>query len=78
MILKIITPAGIQVECQTERVFLPGSAGCFEVLKNHAPLISTLEKGVVRYGDADGRMQEYAVMSGFVKVKENVIIVCCE
>ncbi len=78
MILKIITPAGVQVECQTEKVFLPGSAGSFEVLKNHAPLISTLEKGAVRYEDINGQMLEFPLLSGFVKVKDNIVTVCCE
>jgi len=78
MVLEIITPAGIQVKCQVEKVFLPGGAGCFEVLKNHAPVLSVLEKGAVRYQDSEGQMQEFALQSGFVKVKDNVITVCCE
>lgn len=78
MILKIITPAGVQIECNSRKVFLPGSAGSFEVLHNHAPLISILEKGNVRYEDGEGVMQEFALRSGFVKVKDNVITVCCE
>ena len=66
MNLKIITPTGCMVDAEA-----------FEVLTNHAPLISTLDKGIVRY-EQDGVMQEYAVETGFVKVDNNTIVVCTE
>ncbi len=77
MKLKIITPTGCTVDAEVAKVFLPGGAGAFEVLSNHAPLISTLDKGSVRYGQ-DGAMKEYAVENGFVKVEDNTIVVCTE
>lgn len=75
--LRIITPVGCAVEAEVTKVFLPGGAGAFEVLGNHAPLVSTLEKGAVRY-EQNGVMQEYALDSGFVKVENNTIVVCTE
>ena len=77
MKLKIITPVGCTVEAEVTKVFLPGGAGAFEVLQNHAPLISTLDKGLVRY-EQRGVMKEYAVETGFVKVDDNTIVVCTE
>ena len=77
MTLKIITPTGCVVEASVAKVFLPGGAGAFEVLSNHAPLVSTLEKGLIRYEEA-GSMKEYAVDNGFVKVENNTIEVCTE
>lgn len=77
MELKVITPLGCTVEAVVTKVFLPGGAGAFEVLQGHAPLISTLEKGVVRY-EQDGVMKEYPVETGFVKVDDNTIVVCTE
>ena len=77
MKLKIITPVGCTVDADVTKVFLPGGAGACEVLQNHAPLISTLEKGAVRY-EQEGVMKEYAVETGFVKVDDNTIIVCTE
>ena len=50
MTLQIITPTGCVLQTQVTRVFLPGSASAFEVLKGHAPIVSTLDKGKVRYG----------------------------
>ena len=77
MELKVITPVGCTVEAVVTKVFLPGGAGAFEVLQGHAPLISTLEKGVVRY-EQDSVMKEYPVETGFVKVDDNTIVVCTE
>ena len=77
MTLKIITPLGCAVEAEVEKVFLPGGAGAFEVLQNHAPLVSTLVKGAVKYGTGSD-LQEYAVTGGFVKVENNTIVVCTE
>ena len=77
MTLKIITPLGCVVEAEVEKVFLPGGAGAFEVLKGHAPLVSTLLPGAVKYGTGDS-LQEYPVSGGFVKVENNVIVVCTE
>lgn len=77
MTLKIITPAGCVLEASVEKVFLPGGAGAFEVLKGHAPLVSTLLAGKVRY-EEQGSMKEYEITDGFVKVEDNVIIVCSE
>ena len=77
MTLKIITPLGCAVEAEVEKAFLPGGAGAFEVLQNHAPLVSTLSAGKVKYGTGDA-LQEYELTGGFVKVENNTIIVCTE
>ena len=77
MTLKIITPSGCILEASVTKVFLPGGAGAFEVLQNHAPLISTLHAGKVRY-EEDGTLKEYDSTEGFVKVEDNVITVCTE
>lgn len=77
MKLKIITPLGTAVEAEVEKVFLPGGAGAFEVLQNHAPLVSTLVQGQIVYG-SDAELKEYQVGGGFVKVDRNTIVVCTE
>ena len=77
MKLKIITPLGTAVEDEVEKVFLPGGAGAFEVLQNHAPLVSTLLPGKIVYG-SEAKLIEYQVCGGFVKVDRNTIVVCTE
>lgn len=58
-------------------MFLPGAAGSFEVLKGHAPLISTLAPGTVRWRGADGE-HSLPVSSGVVRVLDDEIMVCME
>lgn len=77
MTLVVMTPEKTMLEIPVGMVSLPGSKGRFAVLKNHAPLISSLEEGDVVYVSegVEGRMQ---ITSGFVEVKENRITVCAE
>ena len=77
MTLCIITPLGKALEVSTLKVFLPGGAGAFEVLRGHAPLVSTLTAGTIRY-EQDGVLKEYPVTGGFVKVDNNMVLVCTE
>ena len=76
MKLHIITPTGIE-EHTVEAVFLPGAAGAFEVLKGHAPIISALVAGDVRWREASG---EHArpVGGGMVMVEDDIIKICAE
>lgn len=41
--LKIVSPAKVEFRGQVERVVVPGTNGQFEILPNHAPIISSLE-----------------------------------
>jgi F-type H+-transporting ATPase subunit epsilon len=75
--VRIIAPDELLFEGEVESVTLPGSAGSFSVLINHAPIISSLESGKVVVKASDG-VQEYPLKSGFVEVKENNITVCIE
>ena len=76
MTLKIITPEAVS-EYQAEAVFLPGAAGAFEVLKGHAPVISALSAGEVRWRDASGEHVQ-ALSSGMVMVENDIIKLCAE
>ena len=48
MYLEIITPEQTLYKGDVESVFFPGSHGDFQVLNNHAPIVSTLTKGKVK------------------------------
>ena len=58
-------------------VFLPGSAAPFEVLPGHAPIISTLEAGTVRWRGAEGE-GFLEIKSGAVRVENDTIEICAE
>ena len=53
--LKIVSPERIEFDGEVESVLVPGAQGQFEILKDHAPIISTLDKGVVEYGQSKGQ-----------------------
>lgn len=75
--LQIITPEQTLVDCKASLVELPGVCGRFEVLKDHAPLITALTGGKLRYVAADG--EHYCeIKTGFVEVCDNKVMVCAE
>jgi F-type H+-transporting ATPase subunit epsilon len=78
MYLEIITPDKKVFEGEVNLVQLPGSSGSFTILKNHAPLISTLEKGTIKVEDASGKEYEFNVGGGVIENSANKIIVLVE
>ncbi|MEZ5104353.1 MAG: ATP synthase F1 subunit epsilon [Draconibacterium sp.] len=78
MHLEIITPDKKVFEGEVELVKLPGSKGSFEILKNHAPIISTLEKGTIKIQEVSGKELFFEVDGGVVENKANKIIVLVE
>ncbi|SEA08269.1 F-type H+-transporting ATPase subunit epsilon [Prevotella sp. tc2-28] len=76
--LKIVSPERIEFDGEVERVLVPGSLGQFEILTNHAPIISSLDKGKVVYGLASGEKKSLDVIGGFVEVQKNVVSLCIE
>ena len=75
--LKIVSPEKIEFDGAVESVIVPGTMGQFEILNDHAPIISTLQKGTVEYTVADGRVQ-LEIQGGFVEVQKNVVSICVE
>ena len=73
--LRILSPEREVLSTKTDLVELPGSQGRFEVLRDHAPLISSLDGGVIRYV-AEGESREVSCPGGFVEVKDNIVTVC--
>lgn len=71
--LKIVSPERVEFDGEVESVTVPGTLGNFEVLTGHAPIISSLQKGVVEY---DGK--QLPVTGGFVAVQKNEVSVCVE
>ncbi len=75
MFLEIITPEKTLFSGDINYIRLPGSLGIFEVLKNHAPLISTLDAGQIKVRKQEGGEELFNVNSGFVEVLNNKMIV---
>ncbi len=75
--LRIVTPERIAYNGEAESILVPGTLGQFEVLTNHAPIISSLECGVVEYRNGDGKHQ-LPIIGGFIEVKQNEVSLCVE
>ena len=71
--LKIVSPEKIEFTGEVERVLVPGLQGQFEILNNHAPIISILQKGTVEYDH-----EKLPILGGFVEVQKNVVSLCIE
>ena len=78
MYLEIITPDKKVFEGDVNLVQLPGSKGSFTLLKNHAPIISTLDKGTIRVVDALEKEHFFKVSGGVVENLENKVSVLVE
>ena len=77
MTLDIISPEKTVYSGEAESVTLPGSLGSFTILERHAPIISTLTKGMLAYS-VNGVKTEVKINGGFVEAKNNNISVCIE
>lgn len=78
MFLEIITPDKKVFEGEVESATFPGSKGSFQVLTNHAPLISTLAKGKITYVRKPEGTKNLEVDGGVVEVLNNKITVLAE
>ena len=76
--LKIVSPERIEFEGEVESVLVPGSLGQFEILVNHAPIISSLDKGRVVYALPGGEKKPLDICGGFVEVQKNNVSLCVE
>lgn len=78
MKIEIITPDRKVYEGDIKSIRVPGKKGSFQVLKDHAPIISTLEKGPVIIVDQTNNEIRYEIMEGVIEVKQNKIILLSE
>lgn len=76
--LKIVSPERVEFEGDVLSVIVPGTLGRFEILENHAPIISSLEKGVVERQTLDGERAQIDIIGGFVEVQKNKVSICVE
>lgn len=78
MKVEILSPERTLFNGDVDLVTLPGTHGRFTILQDHAPLVSSLRKGVIRIKPFEGDEIEIPVNGGFVEVKRNVVSVCVE
>jgi len=75
--LEIITPENPIYKDQIESVTIPGTMGGFQILKDHAPLISSFEVGVIKV-KKDTAETFYTTSGGTVEVNHNKVLVLAD
>lgn len=74
--VDILSPEGSR-HLEADAVFLPGVMGEFEVLRNHAPIISVLAAGKVKWRVGE-KMDSLEIPGGVVRLKDNAMQICVE
>ena len=89
MQLEIVSPEKTLLTADVESVIVPGTDGSFQMLDNHAPIVSTLISGTVKISgeieDSNSLPDSFSVISpkeihlsvssGVVEMKENKVII---
>ncbi len=76
--LDIVTPTRVVFQGEATSVSAPGLSGSFQILYNHAPLLSAIGIGILKVKESDGRDVLYSTSGGFVEVKDNAVVVLAE
>jgi F-type H+-transporting ATPase subunit epsilon len=65
---ELVSPEKLLFSGDVESVVAPGAEGQFTVLKDHAPVMTTLKSGVVAISADDGKVEKLFVRGGFADV----------
>ena len=93
MILEIVSPEATLFKGEVASVTLPGVDGSFQILNNHAPIVSILKEGLIkivsqsinfdkqvadRFSKVDNNTYTLAINSGTIEMKDNKVIVLAD
>lgn len=73
--LEIISPEKKVYSGKVKSVTIPGTKGNFQVLYNHAPLISTFEIGIIKLGLSDDSTLIFTTSGGSAEVLDNKVLI---
>jgi F-type H+-transporting ATPase subunit epsilon len=75
MLIEIIAPGKKLYSGEVNLVQLPGKKSSFELLRNHAHIVSILKKGTIRLIDKEGKELTFPVEGGVIENKNNNIVI---
>ena len=92
MILEIVTPEATLINTEVESVSVPGVKGEFQMLNNHAPIVSVLVNGTVKFKGENVSIDEahkdefsiendeykLEISSGTIEMKANKVIILAD
>jgi F-type H+-transporting ATPase subunit epsilon len=77
-LLEVITPQKVAFSGNVKSVSIPGTNGSFQVLFNHAPLMSTFEIGKIKIEIEEEKYLFFATSGGTVEVNKNKVLILAE
>jgi len=78
LFLEIVTPSKFAFKGTVKSVTVPGTKGRFQVLKNHAPIISTIDIGLIKVELTEGKVNYYSTAGGTIEVLDNKVSVLAD
>ena len=89
MQLEIVSPENTLLDANVDSVLVPGTDGSFQMLDNHAPIVSTLISGTIKilgeiensdkltdlFSIVSPKEIHLTISSGVVEMKENKVII---
>ena len=92
MYLEIVSPEATFFSGEVESVIVPGTSGSFQMLNNHAPIVSTLKEGIVtisgkmvlddavqnKFKKQDDNTTLFKISSGTVEMRNNKLILLAD
>lgn len=75
---ELVSPEKLLFSGDVESVVAPGAEGQFTVLKDHAPVMTTLKAGVVTVAGGDGKLEKLFVRGGFADVNASGFTILAE
>jgi len=76
--IEIISPEKQLFAGNITIVQLPGALGSFEIMENHAPIISTLTKGKIKVKETNGTITYFEISGGIIEASNNEVKVLVE
>jgi F-type H+-transporting ATPase subunit epsilon len=75
---ELVSPDKVLFSGEAQAVLVPGTEGDFQVLSDHAPVMTSVRPGVVGIDDAQGRHRRVFVRGGFADASKNGLILLAE
>lgn len=75
---ELVSPEKLLFSGDVESVVAPGAEGQFTVLKDHAPVMTTLKSGVVTVAGGNGKVEKLFVRGGFADVSASGFTILAE
>lgn len=75
--LTVVSPEKVLFEGMVRYVQMPGASGSFSVVYDHAPLLTSLIEGQIKF-KSEGVTHQVPVKAGYVSVNDNQVSICVE